>query len=93
MLDGNVPLATKVPIALDLRDALAQAKEGEIPDLSRPFDARGARVDARLAQLRDELVTTLEGVLTRSFRGVFTLCALFALLASLAALRLREAPP
>jgi len=93
VLDGNVPLATKVPIALDLRDALAQAKEGEIPDLSRPFDARGARVDARLAQLRDELVTTLEGVLTRSFRGVFTLCALFALLASLAALRLREAPP
>ena len=42
VLEGNADLRQKVPIALDLRDALDEAKKGEIPDLARPFDERGA---------------------------------------------------
>ncbi len=92
VLDGDVSLFRKVPIALDLRDALEQAKAGEVPDLARPFDERGARLVARLRRLRDHLVGTLRSVLTRSFRGSFGLAALLALLAALPALRLRGAP-
>jgi hypothetical protein len=92
VLEGDVSLFRKVPIALDLRDALEQARAGEVPDLARPFDERGARSDARLRRLRDDLVGTLRSVLTRSFRGAFALAALLALLAALPALRLRGVP-
>jgi predicted MFS family arabinose efflux permease len=81
ILNGDVPLTTKVPIALDLRDALENAPDGEVPDLSKPFDDRGARSDSRLRELRDRLVTTLEGAITRSFRSSFLLSALLAVLA------------
>ena len=51
VLEGDADLRLKVPIALDLRDALDEAKQGEIPDLARPFDERGA--DERLGAARD----------------------------------------
>ena len=35
VLEGDADLRLKVPIALDLRDALDEAKQGEIPDLAR----------------------------------------------------------
>ena len=38
VLEGDADLRQKVPIALDLRDALDEAKKGEIPDLAKPFD-------------------------------------------------------
>jgi hypothetical protein len=81
ILDGNVPLRQKVPIALDLRDALRSAPKGVVPDLAAPFDKRGAAHDPSLARLRDSLVSTLEAAITRSFRSSFALAALFALLA------------
>lgn len=92
ILDGNVTLTKKVPIALDLRDALEQAPKGEVPDLSKPFDERGAKHDGHLRELRDSLVGTLEGAITRSFRSAFGLSALFAALALVPALRLRRVP-
>ena len=85
MLEGGDSLREKVPIALDLRKALADAKQGEVPDLGKPFDERGAATDARLRTLRDDLITTLEGVVTRGFRSSFALSALFALVAILPA--------
>lgn len=91
VLDGDVSLFKKVPIALDLRDALEEAPRGEVPDLARPFDRHGAGSDERVRRLRDELVATLQGVLTRSFRGAFVVAALLALLASVPALRLGRA--
>jgi hypothetical protein len=80
ILDGDVPLTKKVPIALDLRDALDQAPKGKVPDLAEPFNKRGAGSDSRLRALRDDLIGALEAALTRSFRSSFALCALFALL-------------
>jgi hypothetical protein len=52
-----------------------------VPDLAAPFDKRGAAHDPSLAHLRDSLVSTLEGAITRGFRSSFALAALFALLA------------
>jgi predicted MFS family arabinose efflux permease len=89
ILDADVPLTTKVPLALDLRNAIAAAPRGEIPDLSAPFARRTS--DAHVRDLRDTLVGTLSGVLTRSFRTSFALCALFAALALLPLGRLRRA--
>ncbi len=56
VLEGNADLRQKVPIALDLRDALDEAKKGEIPDLARPFDERGAATDSGLRDMRDDLI-------------------------------------
>lgn len=92
ILDGNVDLTQKVPIALDVRDAFDRAQRGQIPDLAKPFDDRGAAHDPRLRALRDTLLDTLRGVVTRSFRWSFLLAALFALLALIPARRLREEP-
>ena len=50
VLDGDAPLRQKVPIALDLRNALASAPNGVVPDLAEPFDSRGAAHDAGLRQ-------------------------------------------
>jgi MFS family permease len=89
ILDADVPLTTKVPLALDLRNAIAAAPRGEIPDLSAPFARRSS--DAHVRDLGDTLVGTLTGVLTRSFRTSFALCALFAALALVPLGRLRRA--
>lgn len=91
VLEGNADLRQKVPIALDLREALDDAKKGEIPDLARPFDERGAATDSGLREMRDDLIRTLESVVTRGFRSSFALSALLALLALAPASRLRRA--
>jgi hypothetical protein len=92
ILDANVPLQKKVPIALSLRDALESAQKGEVPDLHKPFDDAGARTNDDVRHARDSLITTLESALTRGFRSAFALSALFALLALIPALRLRRRP-
>jgi predicted MFS family arabinose efflux permease len=89
ILDANVPLRKKVPIALALRDALQSAPKGEVPDLSKPFDDAGASSNGHVRQARDSLVVTLESALTRRFRSSFGLAALFAALSVLPALRMR----
>ena len=48
-LDGNAPIRQKVPIALDLRNALAKTPKGKVPDLAAPFDKRGAATDPQPA--------------------------------------------
>jgi MFS family permease len=92
ILDANVPLRKKVPIALALRDALQSAKKGEVPDLRKPFDDAGAGSNEDVRHARDSLITTLESALARGFRSAFALSALFALLALVPALTLRKRP-
>jgi hypothetical protein len=91
ILDANVPLRKKVPIALALRDALETAPKGEVPDLTKPFDDAGARTNTHVREARDSLVNTLESALTRGFRSSFGLAALFAACSLLPAWRLRAA--
>lgn len=81
LLDAPVGISKKVPVALDLREAFAKARDGETPDLAGPFDAHGARNDPALAAARDDLVGTIETTTTRAFRSAFFLSAALAALA------------
>src|SRR4029079_2789827 len=63
ILDANVPIRKKVPIALALRDALASAQKGEVPALGKPFDEAGAQSNRNVRNARDDLVNTLESAL------------------------------
>jgi predicted MFS family arabinose efflux permease len=93
VLDSPIRISDKVPIALAMRDEFTAAQSGSIPDLARPFDDRGAKTDPVLRAARDTLLDTLRGVVTRAFRSVFFLSALFALLALIPARMLREKEP
>jgi hypothetical protein len=88
LLDAPIGITDKVPIALDLRRAFNNAKEGEIPDLKEPFDSRGARTNSSLAAARDDLVSAIQNTITRAFRSSFFLAAAFAAAAALLAWRL-----
>src|SRR5262249_32122380 len=92
ILNGDVGLTDKVPIALDLRDALENAPKGKVPDLLKPFNDRGAKPGNSLGRLRDELISTLESAITRSFRSSFTLSALLAVLTLVPLRWLRREP-
>ena len=90
LLDAPIGVTDKVPIALDLREAFDEAKDGEIPDLAGPFDARGARSDPKLAAARDDLVAAIEESITRAFRPDFFLAAGFGAAAALLAACVRR---
>ena len=83
ILDAQLPLTTKIPITLDLYREFQRVPEGEIPDLSRPFEENGAAGDPEVAAARDSLLESVQAVLTRAFRSSFVLSALFAVLAGL----------
>jgi predicted MFS family arabinose efflux permease len=89
VLDAPVGLTKKVPVALDLREAVDQAQAGEQPDLQAAFDAHGAQSDSKLAAARDDVVEAIEAVITRAFRPAFLICAGFAAAALALALVLR----
>jgi len=90
LLDAPISITDKVPIALDLRSAFNKAKDGEIPDLAKPFDARGAQSDSKLAAARDDLVAAIEESITRAFRPDFLLAAAFGAVAALLAALMRR---
>jgi MFS family permease len=86
VLDAQLPLTTKVPITLDLYREFQRVPEGEIPDLTRPFEENGAADDPEVAEARDDLLQSVQAVLTRAFRSSFVLSAAFAVLAGIAGL-------
>jgi predicted MFS family arabinose efflux permease len=90
LLDAPIGITDKVPIAVDLRSAFDKAKDGEIPNLAAPFDARGARSDPKLAAARDDLVAAIEESITRAFRPDFFLAAAFGAAAALLAALMRR---
>lgn len=85
MLDAPVDGVTKIRLALDIRDELADASRAEVPDLNGVFTRNGAADDPALAQLQVDLEEGVQAVLTRSFRDSFAVAAGFALLAGLVA--------
>src|SRR3954452_1368833 len=90
LLDAPVGLRTKVPVALAVAAELEEARAGEVPNLSKPFDDHGARHDRSIAAARDDVVGTIETTITRSFRGAFLFSACLAAAALLVALALRR---
>jgi predicted MFS family arabinose efflux permease len=85
VLDAQIPLRAKIPIALDLYRAFRRARAGEIPDLAAPFNAHGAGDDPDVRRARDDLLAAVRAPLTRAFRSSFLLSAAFALLAGMVA--------
>ncbi len=83
-LDAQLPLTTKIPIALDIYREFQKVPDGELPDLARPFDEHGAADDDDVAEARDSLLESVQAVLTRAFRSSFFLTAAFALMAAVA---------
>jgi hypothetical protein len=81
LLDAPIPIGTKLPIAFDLVGVFQKARQGEVPDLTQPFNAHGAQQDATVASVRDRLVSAIEETITRAFRPAFLLSALLAALA------------
>jgi len=59
VLDSSVSLRTKVSLALDLRDLVANAPRGAVPDPTVPFDKRGAASDEKLRETRDGVVAAI----------------------------------
>jgi len=90
IIDGELPATTKIPLALDIRDVLDRAPRGEIPDLTAPFEERGASTDPDVRLVRDDLLTAIEQAITRGFRGSFLFCALLAALALVPVLAVRK---
>ena len=90
VLDSSVSLRTKVSLAFDLRDLVADAPRGAVPDPTVPFDKRGAGKDAKLRATRDAVVSAIRDTLTRGFRSSFFIAAAFAVAAALAAAFLRN---
>jgi hypothetical protein len=86
MLDAPIDAPTKVRIALDIRDLLDDASDGEVPDLRGAFDRNGAGDNAAIAQLHDDIERGVQEELTRSFRDSFTIAAGFAVIAGIVAL-------
>jgi MFS family permease len=96
ILDSPVAVRTKVDVALDLRDLVADAPRGEVPDPATVFDAAGADGDDRLRATRDGVTGAIRDTITRAFRPSFLLTAAFGVAAALVALTLpplRGRPP
>jgi predicted MFS family arabinose efflux permease len=91
ILDAPIGLRQKVPIALAIADEFGRTARGEVPDVARAFDENGAADDEGVAQVRDDLIETIESALTRGFRSAYLAAALFAL-AALAPLAVRWRP-
>lgn len=93
LLSADLPLRQQVPIALDLGRTLNRTPRGTVPDLAKPFNARGAAHDPRLAATRDSLVGAIRDALTRSFRRALALCAGLAALSLVAIALARRRTP
>jgi predicted MFS family arabinose efflux permease len=85
MLDAPVDGLTKVRIALDIRDVLADAADGDVPDLAAVFERNGAGDDDAVAALQHDIETGVQAVLTRAFRPSFAIGAMFAATAGVVA--------
>jgi len=86
LLEAPISLRTKVSLAFDMRNLVADTPRGEVPDPKVPFDKRGAATNANLAATRDGVLSAIRDTLTRAFRPSFLIAALFGAAAALAAL-------
>jgi MFS family permease len=80
LLEAQVPLRQKIPVAWALRKEIQQTPDGEVPDVDGVFAAQGAGDSPALAAARDGLVNSIQSILTRAFRSSFLIAAALALL-------------
>ena len=92
LLEAQLPLRQKIPVAWALRKEIQQTPDGEVPDVDAVFAADGAADNPALASARDGLVGSIQSILTRAFRSSFLIAAALALLASAAPARAHARP-
>jgi hypothetical protein len=68
-----------------MRDLVANAPRGRVPDVTKPFDERGAATDANMHATRESVLSDIRDTVTRGFRSSFLIAALFGALAAVAA--------
>ncbi len=85
ILDAPISFRNKISLATDLRDLVANAPRGEVPDPAVPFNQHGANTHANMAATRDGVISAIRDTITRQFRSAFLIAALFGALAAIAA--------
>jgi predicted MFS family arabinose efflux permease len=81
MLEAELPLRQKLPVAWALRNEIESTPDGEVPDIDAVFADQGADESEELATARDDLLEIITSILTRAFRSSFLIAAALALLA------------
>lgn len=81
ILDADLPLDQKIPIARDLAAEFDRTPEGAMPDLESVFVVNGAAADLEVAEVSDDLTGAIEDALTGAFRDSYLVAAGIALLA------------
>ena len=81
MLEAELPLREKIPVAWALRNEIESTPDGEVPDIDAVFEGQGADDSEALATARDDLVEIITSILTRAFRSSFLIAAALALVA------------
>jgi predicted MFS family arabinose efflux permease len=84
VIDARIAGTTKVPLALDIRDALDGAPKGALPDFSPVFAEHGSGKDPALRLVQEDLDASIAEAVTRGFRRSFLFCALLAAVAPVA---------
>ena len=90
VLDAQLSVREKVPLAWEIRNVLEATPDGQVPDLDAAFAKRDVASKPAVAQVQHDLTGTIRDTLTRGFRSSFMIAAglgLLALLPGLLAVR------
>jgi predicted MFS family arabinose efflux permease len=75
VLDAQLSVREKVPLAWEIRNVLVNAPDGEVPDLSVAFEKRDVADKPEVAQVQHDLTGAIRDTLTRAFRSSFLIAA------------------
>ncbi len=81
VLDAQLSIREKVPLAWEIRNVLVNVPDGEVPDLGVAFDKRDVADNLAVAQVQQDLTATIRDTLTRAFRSSFMIAAGLGVLA------------
>ncbi len=75
VLDAQLSIREKVPLAWEIRNVLVHAPDGEVPDLGVAFAKRGVGDKPAVAKVQHDLTAAIRDTLTRAFRSSFLIAA------------------
>ena len=81
MLDANLSVREKIPLAWEIRNVMVDAADGEVPDLGEAFAKRDVESKPELARVQTDLTAAISDTLTRAFRSSFLIAAALGALA------------
>ena len=81
VLDANLSVREKIPLAWEIRNVMLDAADGEVPNLDEAFAKRDVESKPELAQVQIDLTAAISDTLTRAFRSSFFIAAALGALA------------